>query len=122
MTITESRIQLETALTDGGIRIVPRGAASPPSAFIVPGTPNWTEPSVLGGRKRLVNWGIMCVVSVASEVSITDQESFAESVDAACRTLVAPWGVLTVNTPGRLVLGGLDYIAFRAEIRTVIGD
>lgn len=119
MILGASRSELEAALQNGGVRVLPAGQASPPSVFIIPGTP-WVEPSVLGGSKQLVRWEIMCVVSAASSVAIADQENLAGLVDAACRTLKQPWGLPTFNTPGFLLLGGLPYIAFRVQIVTII--
>jgi hypothetical protein len=117
--IKDTRDQLEQALTDGGVRVMPQGQANPPSVFVIPGTP-WVQPNSLGMRRRLVNWGIMCVVSAANEkATIRDTESLAELVTTACLQLVAPWGYPTLNTPGLLVLTGLPYIAFRVDIQTV---
>jgi hypothetical protein len=121
VTVTDSRLELEAALSASGIRNLPQGQVAPPSTFIIPGSPNWLEPSVLGGGKRWVNWVIMCVVSVASQVAIEDQEQFADAVTSAIATLSDPWQRLPViNTPGFLMLAGLPYSAFRVDIRTVI--
>lgn len=94
---------------------MPQGQVSPPSVFVIPGSP-WVEPSVLGGGKQLIRWAIMCVVSAASEVAISDQEKLEDLVDGACRQLPQPWGFPTFSAPGFLVLTGLPYIAFRADI------
>lgn len=121
MTVTESRLELEAALSAGGIRNLPQGQVAPPSTFIIPGAPIWLEPSVLGGGRRWVNWGVMCVVSAASEVAIADQEQLADLVTSAIHSLPDPWQRLpTINAPGLLILTGLPYIAFRVDIRTII--
>jgi hypothetical protein len=119
MTVSESRVQLETTLMDAGLRVLPQGVAAPVSIFVAPGSP-WVGPSALGGRKRTVNWLIVAVVSIGSEAGIKEAEAMAEALDSAARTLPQPWGVMTIEPPGLMRLGGAVYVAFRATIQTVI--
>jgi len=119
VTITDSRVQLMGYLVASGLRVLPAGAASPPSVFVTQGTP-WTAPAQLGARARLVRWVIVGIVSPPSEAAIEEAEALAEAVDLACAALPGPWGMPTVETPGLLVLAGTPYLAFRATIETVI--
>jgi hypothetical protein len=119
VTVTQARAELEAVLMEGGLRVLPAGAASPPSVFVTQGTP-WTQPAQLGGRARILRLVIVGVVAPASEASIAEQEALSEQVDLACAALPGPWGMPTVETPGLLVLAGTPYLAFRATIETVI--
>jgi hypothetical protein len=119
MTVTQARAELEAVLMEGGLRVLPAGAASPPSVFVTQGTP-WTQPAQLGGRARVAHWVIVGIVAPSSEASIAEAEALAEQVDLACAALPGPWGMPTVETPGLLVLAGTPYLAFRATIETVI--
>jgi hypothetical protein len=119
MTVTQARAELEAVLMEGGLRVLPAGAASPPSVFVTQGTP-WTAPAQLGARARYVRWVIVGIVAPSSEASIAEAEALAEQVDLACAALPGPWGMPTVETPGLLVLAGTPYLAFRATIETVI--
>jgi len=119
LTITAARTELEGVLAAGGLRVLPAGAASPPSVFVTQGTP-WTAPAQLGARARHLRWVIVGIVAPSSEASIAEAEALAEQVDLACAALPGPWGMPTVETPGLLVLAGTPYLAFRATIETVI--
>lgn len=115
MTITQIRQQLETALTAETVRVMPQGAANPPSVFITPG-PAWLLPSKLGGSMRLFNWSIIGVVGAGSEVAIEDQEALADAIYRACMKLPGGWTIPNFDPPGSLKLAGLPYIGFRAAI------
>ena len=119
MTITAARSELEGVLAAGGLRVLPAGAASPPSVFVTQGTP-WTAPAQMASRRRVVHWVIVGIVAPSSEASIAEAEALAEQVDSACAALGNSWAPPTVETPGLLVLAGTPYLAFRATIETVI--
>ena len=119
MTITAARSELEGVLAAGGLRVLPAGAASPPSVFVTQGTP-WIEPFLMAGRTRRLRWVIMGIVSPPSEAAIQEAEALAEQVSVVCADLPDPWGMPTVETPGLLVLAGTPYLAFRATIETII--
>lgn len=112
-------MQLQAYLLASGLRVLPAGAASPPSLFVTQGTP-WTAPAQLGARARLARFVIVGIVAPSSEAAIEEAEALAENLDLACASLPAPWGMPTVETPGLLVLAGTPYLAFRATIETVI--
>lgn len=102
-----------------GIRVVAQGAASPPSVFVSPGA-DWIAPSQLAFGSLEIHWSILGVVSAANEMSIKDIDRLAQSVVEACAMLPRHWGFLTIAAPGLLTLGGLSYIAFRAEIQVIV--
>ena len=119
MTLTESRAVLTQALELAGIRVLPPGQAAPPSAFITQGSP-WSVPAQLGAGRRAVRWVIVGVVSVASDAGTGEAEALADLVAEAVRGLPAGWGLASIETPGILSLAGGPYLAFRAELQTVI--
>jgi hypothetical protein len=115
-TVAESRQVLETVLAAGSIRVLPQGAASPPSVFVAPGN-SWLTPSQLAYGSVEVNWVIVCIVSASNEVSISEIDALAQLIMAACRALPNGWGSPVIGAPGILTLAGLPYLAFRAELK-----
>ena len=118
-TISQSRKALEDVLVAGGLRIVPQGVAAPPSLFVAPGN-SWITPSQLAFGRANVNWVIIGVVSSANDVSIQEIDDLAQLLMIACKALPTGWGQPTIASPGILTLGGVSYLAFRAEIEGVI--
>lgn len=118
-TVSESRSTLETVLATGSLRVTPQGIASPPSVFVAPGTA-WLTPNQLAFGRISINWVIVSVVSAANEAAIKDIDALAQMVMIACSHLPNGWGQPIIAAPGILTLGGLPYMAFRAEITGVL--
>lgn len=119
MTVAQSRLALETVLSEHGLRVVPQGAASPPSVFVAPGN-TWLTSSQLAFNRFEVHWVVIGVVSSAGEVATDDIDLLAMLAIAACDKLPTGWGSPTVTAPGLLTLAGVAYLAFRLEIAGVI--
>lgn len=118
-TVSESRSLLESVLATGSLRVVPQGSASPPSVFVAPGT-SWLTPNQLAFGRISIGWVIVAVVSAANEVAVKDIDALAQMVMIACSHLPTGWGQPVISAPGVLTLGGLPYLAFRAEIMGVL--
>jgi len=118
-TVAESRAALEAVLVAGGVRVLPQGAASPPSVFVAPGN-SWLTPSQLAFGSVEVNWVVVCIVSSSNEVSVSEIDKLAQSVMVACNALPNGWGSPNIGAPGMLTLAGLPYLAFRAELKGVL--
>jgi len=118
-TVAGARAELYALLVASGLDMTQTtGGAVPPQCFIVANDP-WVEPATLLHGSRNVRFTVVCLIGSASD------EAIVETADALANALslagdVSTWSLPVVSAPSAYEVGGLTYLAIKANIESMI--